>query len=513
MNMSPATKISISELVELCAIDSALFAKQFFPRTCRQEPALNDQRVWSLLDGSDRYVNIQMHRGSAKTSKLRMYTAKRIAYGIAHTILYIGKSEGHALRSVRWLRKQIEFNKQFSSVFNLRPGTKWQDSECEILHGVDNYPITIVAMGITGSIRGINFDDFRPDLIVIDDAIDEENAATRDQRTKIEDLILGSLKNSLNPASESPDAKMVILQTPQNKEDASTKALHDPEFKSLVCGCWTEETKDLPLHMQESSWPSRFPSTVLRKEKAAAIARNKLSLFLREMECKLTSKETSDFDSEWLQYYELEPPGGVTVISIDPVPPPSEIEISKGLKGKDFECFVAVTRFQGGYYVREIRSNRGHEPDWTIMTFFEMAFKWRPRTITVETVAYQKVLEWLLRKAMQVRRAYYVIKSFKDRNSKRNRILQGLQGIASNKQLYVHKSMTTFIQQFSSYPDVDHDDEIECVAVACMELQGLQYESGDEDELDGNSGDDWKSIMQDEKDIPALEYKNLAPMV
>ena len=112
----------------------------------------------------------------------------------------------------------------------------------------------MLCVGITGSIRGINFDDFRPDLIVIDDVIDEENSATVEQRIKIEDLILGALKDSLAPATECPDAKLVMLQTPLNREDASCKALKDDEWVSAVFGCWTPETAGLALNQQESSW-------------------------------------------------------------------------------------------------------------------------------------------------------------------------------------------------------------------------------------------------------------------
>lgn len=498
--------INIPELVQLCAVDSLLFQKTFFPRTVRQAPALYHGKVWSLLESNNRLVDLQVHRDGAKTSLLRMYTAKRIAYGLAHTILYIGKSENHALRSVKWIRKQVQFNTLYSSVFNLKPGSKWQDSEAEIFHGTDQYPITIVAMGITGSIRGINFDDFRPDLIVIDDVADEENSATLEQRQKIEDLVLGSLRNSLAPATESPDAKMVILQTPLNREDFSTKALTDPEFVSAVFGVWTEETKDLPLHLQESAWPARYPTATLRKEKEAAIQKNKLGLWLREKECKLISQETCDFLPSWLKYYELDPPGGVSVMSIDPVPPPSEQEIAKGFIGKDFEVLAIITKYQGNYYLRDYMMNRGHDPDWTIMAFFTLGMMYRPRTVLVEAVAYQRTLAWILQKAMQARRQFYVLKPFNDKRSKRNRILDGIQPLASNGKLYIKKEHVEFARQFLPYPFVENDDVIEAVANGCGELAGVAYMGDEADGVEENEGDSWKSILANEKDIPALEY-------
>ena len=500
----PSSSDDLAELVELCAVDSELFAKTFFPKTVRQPSAPFHRELWGLLDSNDRLINAQVFRDGAKTSILRMYTAKRIAYGLAHTILYISKSEGHALRSVHWLRSQIDHNHAYKSVFNLSPGKKWQDAEAEIWHGTDEYPIWILGLGITGSIRGINLDDFRPDLIVIDDVINEENSATAEQRNKIEDLILGALQNSLAPATESPDAKMVMLQTPLDKEDASCKALEDKEWRSMVFGCWTPETSHLPLNQQVSAWTARWPTETLREMKEAAIQRNKLSLWLREKECVLVSPETSAFKEDWLQYYDVEPERHLmqVVIVVDPVPPPTDIQIKKGLRGKDYEAFSVVGKYKGKFFLLEYTLNRGHEPDWTIMEFFRLCTKWRPRCVVVETVAYQKTLSWLLKKAMRHQRRYFVIKEYTDKRSKYDRIVDGLSGPASNEIFFIRKEHTEFVSQFRTYPSVSHDDLIEATAIGVAELEGPNYDAGEEA---------WSDLMSEEEDIPALVYVGGAP--
>ena len=462
---APQTQPTLSELVKLCAVDSNLFAHTFFPKTLRQSSAPFHKEIWNILDSKDRLVNVQVFRGGAKTTLLRIYAAKRIAYGLAHTILYVGKSEGHALRSVKWLRRQIEFNHAYSQTFGLRAGKKWQDVEAEIYHGTDDYPIWIMATGITGSVRGILQDDFRPDLIIVDDVLDEENTATPEQRQKITTLIYGALKESLAPASEAPDAKLSLLQTPLNREDASTLALADNEWRSAVFGCWTSDTADFPLTRQESAWASRWPSETLRKEKQAAIDRNQLSLWLREKECKIVSPETSSFKPEWLQFYDLTPEHMTVVLVIDPVPPPSDIQIAKGLRTKDFEALTVVGRHKNDFYLLDYSLNRGHEPNWTIAEFFRLALKWHPRRVIVESVAYQRTLAWLLKEAMRHQGRYYVIEETDDKRKKYDKIVDGLSGPASNKRLHIKREHSEFVSQFTSYPDVSHDDLIETVAV------------------------------------------------
>ena len=487
--------LTSGELIELAAIDRDFFVKTFFPKTARQTIPEFHHRIWDLLESSSRLVNIQVFRDGAKTSLLRMYTAKRIAYGLARTILYIGKSEGHAIRSVRWIRRQIETNRLFAQTFCLTPGKKWQDIECEISHGLENHTVTILALGITGSVRGVNIDDYRPDLIVLDDVVDEENAATPEQRKKINDLIYGALKQSLAPATESPDAKMVGLQTPLNREDYSVLALNDPEWRSARFGVWTPETEDKPIQYQESSWPARYPSETLRKEKEAYTSRNQLSIWMREKECKVVSPETSTFIPTWLKFYDILPEGLTVYSGIDPVPPPSDKQIQQGMQNKDFEAVASIGKKGANYYLLDYSLNRGHEPSWTIQQFFRHSLAYHPRQWVVESTAYQRTLAWILRQAMAHQRKYYVINEFTDQRRKFDLIVDAISGLASNGHLYVKREHVDFITQFSDYPNVRHDDLINVVAMIITVMEGGVI-----------SDDDFAHIDEEEKHIPPLEY-------
>lgn len=503
LSLREQASVDIGELVELCAVDSVLFSETFFPKTMRMASPPFARDVWKLLDSTARLVSLQIFRGGSKTSICRVFGAKKIAYAQARTILWIGKSQDKAIHSVKWLRKQIEYNRFFSDTFGLRPGSKWQDIECEIYHGIDEVPITILAYGITGPIRGVNIDDYRPDLILLDDIIDEEIAASPLQRETIERLVYGALKESLAPATEAPDAKMVMLQTPMDRDDISMKSLKDDEWASIRIPCWTLESEDRSLEDRESSWETRFPSKTLQEEKRKAIARNQTSIFTREKECKIVSRETATFLPEWLRFYELDPDDKFySIMLIDPVPPPSPAELSKGFKDKDYECITVMTRVGSNFFLREYSMKRGHDPGWTISEFFRLARKYRPQRIYVESVAYQRTLAWLLRQAMATQRQYYVIEEITDKRSKYQRIIDGLSGPASNGRLFVKKEHSEFIQQYSDYPNVSHDDVIETIAVGCEKLSSYGAEE---------PAESWASIMEEEDELPRLEYSRGAP--
>jgi hypothetical protein len=227
------------------------------------------------------------------------------------------------------------------------------------------------------------------------------------------------------------------------------------------------------------------------------------------MECSLITPENSLFKPEWLQFWGNEPGDEklppvhemFCILVIDPVPPPSESQIAAGLANKDFEALGVVGVRGGKYFVCEISTNRGHEPDWTVSEFFRLAYKWRVRRVIVESVAYQRVLVWLLKSAMQRVGKYFAIEPFVDKRKKPTRITQGITGVASNKMLFISREMQGFRAQFSQYPNVDHDDELEVIAIGC---EALQY---------GVFGEDAAGTdpVDDESEYTALVYSGGAP--
>jgi predicted phage terminase large subunit-like protein len=460
MSLQP---VAISELVELGAVDPILFCSSFFPRTFRQSFATFHPDIWNLLeDRSHRYVALAVFRGGAKTTILRTFTAKRIAYGTSHTILFVSAAQEHSKKSLEWLRLQVETNRPFAQAFGLSKGKKWTDELIQVRSEILGSTSTVIALGITGQTRGINVADYRPDLIVVDDPCDEENTATPEQRQKINDLFFGAVAKTLAPSSECPDAKMVLLQTVLNGEDLISRCLVDPSWASRSYSCFDENGR--------STWPERFSTEMLQEEKAAHIKRGQLPLWLREMECKVVSSETSTFRPEWLKYWDILPEGMAVFIAIDPVPPPSERERATGCKNKDFEAIAVVGAFGGQRFLLDYSLSRGHTPEWTVTEFFRLVDKWHPLKAKIEGVAYQRTLKWLLEQEMKKRGRFIQIDAVTDRRKKAHRITQAFSGVASNGMFAIHQTHREFYEQFVSYPNVAHDDLLDAVAMAMPDV-------------------------------------------
>lgn len=483
--MSPAERlpVSVQEAVRLGAVSLPLYGKLFFPKTFRQDsPAFHEEIGRALDEQANRYVSVEVFRDGAKTTLLRTFTSRRIAYGISRTILFVSASQGHSILSLRWLKRQIEHNRAWTSAFRLRKGTKWVDDHIEIMHGALDTPITIIALGITGQVRGINVDDYRPDLIVCDDTSTDEAATSPDQRQKQVALIFGALLNSLAPASECPDAKAVILDTPKSKFDLIESTENDASWKFFRFGILTPDG--------ESRWPQRYPKEEILAQKEAAIKAGRLAIWMREKECRVISEEGASFKAPLLFWDTL--PGRMTyVIAIDPAS-------SEAVTADDNA--VGLLGFIGDrVFLVDYEAETGQNPEMVMATVLRFVRLRRPVGIVVETVAYQRVLAWYLEKQMRELRIFIPIYQVQDRRRKSDRIIQALGETSGYGRLFCKPEHTKFIEQYTEYNPISdaHDDVIDMVALAITWAENKQVG----DWLDGE-------FEEVEDETPQLQFRN-----
>ena len=115
----------------------------------------------------------------------------------------------------------------------------------------------------------------------------------------------------------------------------------------------------------------------------------------------------------------------------------------------------------------------------------------------VESVAYQSTLAWLVTQEMTRRREYTPIEEFTDPRSKYNRIVDTLNGPASNGKLWAKPTHSEFINPFCAYDDVPHDDLLDALSIALASLGIVDL------------GEDGYHAM--DEDIPTLDYARGAP--
>lgn len=484
-------ELTLEEAVKLGAIDPVFYSHYFFPKAARQTTPEIHKEMWELIDNpAYQYVGLMVFRDGAKTTLCRLNLSRRIAYGISRTIVVVGKSESHAMKTIDWLQRAILFNRPWANAFGLKKGKQWSGSEIDIENSSLGISIRIVGMGITGSTRGINIDDYRPDLIFVDDPCDEENTATPEQRMKIEELFFGSLYNSLAPRSDSPESKMVLAQTVLDEDDLISQVCRDDTWATAIYSCFDENG--------ESAWPERYPTEVLMKEKQSFINRNQLSLWLREKECVVVSGELSYFKADWLRYYDIAPEGGFTLIGVDPTPPPKDgqSQIKQSAKLDD-AVILAIKIYKGDVYLLDYYTTKSPDPEEFLAKLFEYHLRFKPMKVGIETHLFQRVVKANAERKMQELRYYFPITACEDKRPKPVRINQTVANRASQRKIHVKKIHAGFIEQYTKYPVVKHDDILDAFSIALSlttpALENMDFIDGEFERLDDKPLDGWRN--------------------
>lgn len=459
---SEVNKLTPRELLSLCAVDNGLYERTFFLKTVRQRSPAFHREIDDALYGPNRFVSIAVMRGGAKTTKLRLYASKQVAYGIAHTILVVSRTQDHASKTIEWLKRNVEYNKLWANLYGLRQGTKWTGTDIEIMHGIDNYPIRIFAVGITGQVRGFNIDDYRPDLIIVDDADDEETTGTPEQILKTQNLFFGALAKSLAPESEAPHAKMVHLQTPLATGDLCSVAAKDPQWLSLKFGCFDEAGN--------SRWPERWSTEVLQADKAAHIKRGQLALWMREMECEIVPEGGASFVPENIRYWDLLPEQATYIITIDPA--------SSGAKTADDQVVMLLALWGSKIFLVDYTAEKGEMPEMVGKTVMEWVGRYNILGIWAESIGYQRILAHFLTEEMRKYRKFIPVHQVQDKRRKSDRIIQSIGGATGYGLLYCRETHSKFLQQYYKYSPKSrmHDDVLDALAIGIDVSKELNLE-------------------------------------
>jgi predicted phage terminase large subunit-like protein len=183
-------------------------------------------------------------------------------------------------------------------------------------------------------------------------------------------------------------------------------------------------------------------------------------------------------------------------LGIDPSPPKDEEPEKRKTKDPDPEVLSAVGVLNDKVFLLESVVIQDPNPERTAIEFTRMVAKFGIKECYVETVAYQRTIEWYLKRHMKKTGIYATIHCVDDKRSKVKRIRQVFTELCPENRFYVHASMKTFMDQYQDYPDVTHDDVLDSVAIPISQLMkvGLISAKKGEKTIDAINEDQYEDL-------------------
>lgn len=247
------------------------------------------------------------HRGIAKTTVFGEYFFLYIAcfnelpnFGEIKYALYVTDSVENGVRS---MRKNLEFRYNNSPFLKkYLPQVKFTETSWEFTNA-DGKHFVVDAFGAKTGIRGTKKLGTRPQLLILDDLLSDEDARSA--------LVLKSIEDTLNKAVKyamHPHSKIIWNGTPFNKKDPLYKAVESGVYHVNVYPI----CEKFPCTKEEfrGSWEDRFPYEYVQKQYNEALRLGAISSFNQELMLKIMSEEdrlVSDSDIMWYKRTTLIP--------------------------------------------------------------------------------------------------------------------------------------------------------------------------------------------------------------
>jgi len=200
------------------------------------------RELWELCTSDERYVAICAPRRHSKSTTVTIvYLLAAILFRQRKFAVIVSDTESQSTLFLGQIKQILYDSRDIIDMFDIALNEKGEadfekDTNTDfILKFKDGGMCRVVAKGAEQKLRGLLWDGSRPDLIVVDDILNEELVMNKDRRDKLRRWFYGSLI-----PCRSKDGIIRFVGTPMNADDI---------LESLMPSEWNKNTIVEPLRV------------------------------------------------------------------------------------------------------------------------------------------------------------------------------------------------------------------------------------------------------------------------
>jgi len=330
-------------------LDHIIWRKTYFKED-NVTPLFHYRMLDHYFTSPDYIKPVKAFRGSAKSTNTCYVALHRVEKETAHYTLIISDTAAQAESLVADISDMLRESALPYEVIRDVSG------EIELRYKGKRY--FIVAKGAGASMRGIKRGRKRPDLIILDDIVNDQLVMNRLRIMRLNRWFYKALLPSLDPNGE-----IYAVGTPLNNGDL---------FMHL---CGLHGTLEIPLTY--TAWPDRFSEEWIRRKKAEYDKAGMLRAYKQEFDLVLSDAETQLFDMDKVSYItEDEIPDNLTWYLT------ADLAISQN-SAADYSAFTCIGVSSKGYWY--VYSSQGRlRPSESAAEVFRLVNKFSILNVGVE---------------------------------------------------------------------------------------------------------------------------------
>jgi hypothetical protein len=253
----------VNQIKALLSRDAEFFIEFFLADSLDMPVPEFHKEIWSLLtDLEKERVLLAIPRDHAKTTLAKLVVVWYWLFTPHRFCVYLSNTNAIAKGACKDI---IEFlsNPNFVAVFGKIKMIKASENESLWLFDMPTrngqYKRCILrAIGQGQQMRGINIDNQRPDIAVVDDVEDNENTDSEGQQKKLDRWIFGPFLKAL-----ARKKKILWLGNMLQKTGLLARLSRNPRWNPVVFGCLV---KDAATQQLQPLWPGKWTVEALQED-------------------------------------------------------------------------------------------------------------------------------------------------------------------------------------------------------------------------------------------------------
>lgn len=449
---------------------------------------------WSLCCSDDKFVAVCAPRGHSKSTTITItYTLSAMLFRNRKYAIIVADTESQASLFLGQIKQILYDSKEIQELFGLAVNEKGvvfeKDTETDIVvKFADGGRFKIVAKGAEQKLRGMLWDGQRPDLILIDDLMNEELVANKDRRDKLRRWVYGSLI-----PCRSEKGIIRFVGTPMNLDDPLESLMPRENDKHTVVEdlkIWSTRKKGMwrsvkyRAHNHDFSailWPQRKTKQFFNELREDFIEQGIPEVYACEYLCNPVDDSIRYFrKNDFLPMTEEDRKKNKQFYIT------ADLAISEKERA-DFTAIVVGGLDANGqlHIVNCIRERLSG--DEIVATLLSLQKVYKPQAVGIEDTQISKALGPYLYKAMQESGVYLNLVMLKPHRQDKIQRARSIQARMRSAMVKFDKSADwwpIFEEECMTFPRAKHDDTVDALAYQGILIDKMSEGLSEQEEQD-----------------------------
>jgi predicted phage terminase large subunit-like protein len=392
-------------------------------------------------------------RGHLKTSIVtKAYTIQRILRNPNIRILISNQVWDKSREMLFEIKELLTTKSDLPKIFGNFVSARWREDDIVVAQRTKALSApTIGTTGVEAEMTSTHFD-----LILADDMQGLQNSITKEQRDKVE-RTYNSYVDLLDPG-----AMLIDIGTRWHQDDLHQRILdREAKYYDVMVRRVVEDGKiifpkkfNLKFNEVAKSWEYSETPTM---DYINYLKESKKSEFYSQYMNDPIDEGNQAFKRQDFRYWDKRPDRLFIAMTADP---------AIGMKQEADYFALNISGMTPDRNIFVLDRIKGHwQPYEAIDNIFSKFLQWRPSIVALETVGFQKTLQYALQEEMRKRNIFFPIRELKHgANASKELRIRALEPYFRNGMVHLGRGMAGLEDELLSFPKGRHDDELDALA-------------------------------------------------